>query len=113
MLRTLGLIGALVLLTAADAPPALRKAFSGTIIMTYPDGRMAKMWMNPDGTYTSEGRRHGHYRGHWSVNGDQVCFRRSLGHYCTAIPTEAEFTTKAINGDTVRVRLVPGRQSAG
>lgn len=110
MLRTLGLIGGLVLLTAADATPALQKAFAGTIVSTYPDGRTAELWMNPSGTYTSMGRKHDRHSGHWSVQGDKVCFKRSLGHYCTPIPTENAFTTKAITGETIQVRVVPGRQ---
>jgi len=111
MLRTLGLIGGLVLLTAAAAPPpALEKAFKGTIVSTYPDGRIAKLWMNPSGTYTSMGRRHERHSGRWSLKGDKVCFKRGLFGYCTALPTEAAFTTKAVTGETIQVRLVPGRE---
>jgi hypothetical protein len=113
MLRTLALIGGLILLTAADAPPALQKAFTGTIVSTYPDGRTAELWMDPSGTYTSMGRRHDRHSGHWKLKGDQVCFYRSLGHYCTALPTEGgTFTTKAVTGETIQVRLAPGRQGA-
>jgi len=104
------LIGGLFLLTAAGSSPSLEKAFTGTIVSTYPDGRTAHLWMDPSGTYISEGRRHKRYHGKWSVKGDQVCFRRSLGHYCTKIPTDTAFTTKAVTGETIQVRLVPGRK---
>jgi hypothetical protein len=110
MLRKLGLIGALLLLTAASAPSTLDKAFSGTIVSTYPDGRIAKLWMKPGGQFTSEGRRHDRHSGRWAVKGDKVCFRRGLFSYCTAMPSEAAFTTKAVTGETIRVRLVPGRE---
>jgi hypothetical protein len=110
MLRTLGLIGGLVLLTAAGEPAPVQKAFTSTIVSTYPDGRIAKLWMKPGGTYTSMGRRHERHSGHWSLKGDKVCFRRSLGHYCTQMPTENAFTTKAVTGETIQVRLVPGRE---
>ena len=111
MLRILGPIGALVLLTAADAPPALEKAFTGTIVSTYPDGRTAELWMNPSGTYTSMGRRHDRHSGQWTLKGDKVCFRRGLLGYCTLFPTgQASFTTRAITAETIQVRLVPGRQ---
>jgi hypothetical protein len=110
MLRTLGLIGGLVLLTAASPPPALQKAFSGTIVSTYPDGRIAKLWMNPSGTYTSMGRRHDRHTGRWSLKGEKVCFKRGLFGYCTQLPSENSFTTKAVTGETIQVRLVPGRE---
>ncbi len=109
MLRTLGLIGGLVLLTAADAPLALEKAFTGTIISTYPDGRTAELWMNPSGTFTSIGRSQDRHSGSWAVKGDQVCFRRGIFGYCTVIPTGGAYTTRAMTGEMIQVRLVPGR----
>ena len=115
MLRILGLMGMFILLTGAAAPPALQKAFTGTIVSTYPDGRIAKLWMNPSGTFTSEGRRHERHHGRWSLKGDKVCFKRGLFGYCTQLPDENSFTTKAVTGETIQVRLTPGREgeSAG
>lgn len=111
MSSVLSLAGALVLLsTASSAPPALEKAFTGTIVSTYPDGRTAELWMKPDGTYTSMGRRHERHSGRWNVKGDKVCFRRGIFGYCTAMPGEAAFTTRAVTGETIQVRLVPGRR---
>lgn len=110
LLRALALTGGLVLLSAAARPPALDKAFSSTIISTYPDGRTARLWMRPGGAYTSMGRRGDRHSGHWSMRGDKVCFRRGLFGYCTPMPTETAFTTRAITGETIKVRLVPGRQ---
>src|SRR5881275_567906 len=85
-----GAVGALVLLTGAGAdnasgapaPAALQKAFTHTIISTYPDGRIAKLWMNPSGTFTSMGRRHDRHTGRWSLKGEKVCFKRGLFGYC-------------------------------
>lgn len=110
MLRILGLTGALILLTAAAAPPSLDKAFKSTIVSTYPDGRVAKLWMRPDGSFTNMGRKHERHTGRWSQKGDKVCFKRGILGYCTAIPTEGAFTTKAVTGETIQVRLVPGRE---
>lgn len=110
MFRTLGLIGAGVLLTAAASPPQLQKAFSSTIVSTYPDGRTAELWMNPDGSYTSMGRRHDRHGGHWKLSGDKVCFKRGFFGYCTKVPGETAFTAKAVTGETIQVRLVPGRK---
>jgi hypothetical protein len=111
MLRIAGLIGASVLLTAANAPSSLDMAFTSTIVSTYPDGRTAELWMSPSGTYISEGRRHDRHHGRWSVKGDKVCFKRGIFGYCTPIPTgPGSFTTKAVTGERIQVRLVPGRR---
>ena len=110
ILRALSLAGGLILLTAASAPSSVEKAFTSTIVSTYPDGRIAKLWMNPSGTFTSEGRRHDRHSGRWSLKGDKVCFRRGMFSYCTPIPTDAAFTTKAVTGETIQVQLKPGRQ---
>jgi hypothetical protein len=120
MMRILEMTGAMVLLAAAAAPPrafaaddtgppALQKAFSGTIVSIYPDGRKAELWMNRDGTYTSMGRRHERHSGRWKVSGDKVCFKRGIFGYCTPMPSETAFTTKAVTGETIQVRLTPGR----
>jgi hypothetical protein len=109
MLRTIALIGGFFLIAAAGPASPLAKAFTGTIVSTYPDGRTAKLWMEPSGSYTSEGRRHERHHGRWKVKGDKVCFKRGIFGYCTQIPTEGSFTTKAVTGETIRVRLVPGR----
>jgi hypothetical protein len=67
--------------------------------------------MNPDGTFVNEGRRHERHKGKWKVSGDKVCFKRGIFGYCTAIPSGDEpFTTKAVTGETIQVRLKPGRQ---
>ena len=111
LLRMLALTGGFVLLTAAaQPPPALEKAFKGTIVSTYPDGRTAELWMKPDGSYISMGRRHDRHSGHWSLKGDKVCFKRGLFGYCTQLPSETAFTTKAVTGETIQVRLKPGRE---
>ncbi len=106
-----GLTAGLFLAVAvAGAPPALERAFNGTIVSTYPDGRTAELWMNRNGTFTSMGRRKDRHSGRWNVKGDKVCFRRGIFGYCTAMPTDSEFTTRAVTGETIRVRLVPGRK---
>ncbi|MBS0295733.1 MAG: hypothetical protein JSR45_05430 [Proteobacteria bacterium] len=93
----------------AAIPLSLERAFSGTIVSTYPDGRKAELWLNRNGTYVSEGRRHDRHSGRWNLKGNQVCFKRGIFGYCTAIPSSSEFTTRAVTGETIRVRLIPGR----
>jgi hypothetical protein len=111
-LRILGLLGALAMVAGAAqaAPQSLEKAFKGTIVSTYPDGRKAELWLAPDGSYVSEGRRHDRHTGRWTMRGEKVCFKRLIFTYCTAIPNGTEFTTKAVTGETIHVRLEPGRE---
>lgn len=108
-----GLIAGLALVgvqPAMAAPAALEDAFRGTVVSTYPDGRIGRLWLNRNGTFTAEGRRHTRSSGRWRVRGDQVCFRRGLFGYCTRIPgSTGSFTTRAVTGETIRVRLVAGR----
>jgi hypothetical protein len=92
-----------------QGPAELQKAFTHTIVSTYPDGRIARLWMKPDGSYVSQGRRHEYNHGTWKLKGDQVCFHRMVFSYCTPIPSETAFTTKAVTGERIQVRLTPGR----
>lgn len=112
MMKPLLLTAALVVCTA-DAPAALQKAFEGTVVSTYPDGRTSELWLQPNGDYTAMGRKHERTGGHWSIKGDKLCFKRThpwapFG-YCMALPTETTFTTKAVTGEMIQVRLEPGR----
>jgi len=98
----------------------LDAAFSNTIVSTYPDGRTAELWLNRDGTYDAEGRRHDRSSGHWTMKGDKVCLRQSKPlavplQFCT--PTfqgsvGSTWTAKAVTGEQVRVKLVAGRAKA-
>lgn len=115
MLRILTVIAGIVFLTAAASPQssALKKAFTGTIVSTYPDGRTADLWLNPNGTFVSIGRNHDRTTGRWGLRGEKVCFTRLVFTWCTKMPNGvAPFTTKAVTGETIQVRLAPGRQFA-
>jgi hypothetical protein len=39
-----------------DIAARIQIAFGNTIVSTYPDGRQAHLWLQPDGTYTRHGR---------------------------------------------------------
>ena len=98
----------------------LDKAFVSTIQSTYPDGRQAELWLDQDGSYTAEGRRHEHSSGHWQVKGDKICLRQARPipapfSFCTPAPAtgaERPWTAKAWTGETVTVRMLPGRNGA-
>jgi hypothetical protein len=116
----LGLPLLALLLAAADAPPpaAIQKAFGNTIVSTYPDGRQAELWLEPSGSYTALGRRHDPSSGHWNVSGGKLCLKQAhpfappFFRYCTPIPTSEEWTARAVTGETIRVRLEPGRPTS-
>ena len=117
------LVGALVagLATAASAmeiDPQIRRAFTGTIVSTYPDGRTALLWLYEGGSYRALGRRRQPSSGRWSVKGDQICMKQRKPlpvpfSYCTAIPRGENAAAKAPTGERIRIALAPdGREQA-
>ena len=107
--------------SAHPAPPPtevdLAPAFGNTLLSTYPDGRTARMWLQPGGRFEGRGRRGGLSSGTWRVRDGQVCFsqRRPIplpGSFCTPIVPGgigSHWTAKAVTGETIRVDLVAGR----
>lgn len=120
MLAKFGLAGltasAALLAGMADASP-VDGVIGNTILSTYPDGRTGELWLHADGSYTGEGRRGEPSDGHWLVHGDKLCLRQSkpvpsFVSFCAGLPTNGlrdGWTRKAITGETIKVRLVPGR----
>jgi hypothetical protein len=109
------LAAAAVVCGAADRP-GLAKAFKGTVVSTYPDGRQGELWLNADGSYTAEGRRHDRSSGHWKLKDEQICLKQSKPlpvpfSYCTNAPSSGKgaWSAKAVSGETIRVKIVPGR----
>ncbi|HZK99212.1 MAG TPA: hypothetical protein VFC47_04880 [Caulobacteraceae bacterium] len=115
------LAGSLCVAATGHSPVA--PAFGNTIVSTYPDGRTAETWLNADGTYSGEGRRHDASNGHWNLKGGKICFHQShpaipfgLGTYCTAVPPSdmgKTWTGKAPTGEATTIRLVSGHVHGG
>lgn len=108
----------LMLAQAASGPTAgLEPAFRNTIVSTYPDGRTARLWLEPGGTYRGQGRRGGATAGNWVIDGANICLnqRRPLPlpiRYCTPVmrgDVGARWTAKAVTGEAITVQLVAGR----
>ena len=100
----------------SDSSP-VSAAFGNTIVSTYPDGRMARLWLEPDGGYAAMGRRGDRSAGHWKLKGDKLCLKQSRPiavwfSYCTPLPSGRTWTAKAVTGEPIVVRLVEGRSGA-
>jgi hypothetical protein len=111
--------GMLVMLCGASAPPpTVERAFGNTIVSTYPDNRTAELWLNPGGSYEARGPAGDHSSGHWRVEGEKLCLKQAqpwvppFFRYCTHIPVEDHWTTKAVTGEMLEVRIVRGRPNA-
>jgi hypothetical protein len=113
--RLLLLPAVVVMLAAAGPSSMIQKAFGGTIVSTYPDHRQAKLWLDPSGSYQAMGRRGDRSRGTWRIKGDRLCLKQKhpaappFFRYCTAIPTQERWTSKAVTGEPIQVQLVRGR----
>jgi hypothetical protein len=123
MFRIVPVLGLVALATPclADDPAALlSQAFGNTIVSTYPDGRTAKLWLQPDGSYFGEGRDHDRSRGHWQVQDDKLCFKQAhpfaFGYvYCTRLAqfsSGSSWTGRAVTGETIQIKLVRGRSDS-
>ncbi len=102
---------------APAVAPDLSPAFAGTIVSTYSDRRMGRLWIHPSGDFVALGRRGDFSSGHWRLVGQQLCLRQAKPWpipftYCTPLPSAANasagWTARAPTGDRVTVHVVPG-----
>ena len=103
-------------LTAA-APSPLSGAFGNTIVSTYPDGRIARLWLHENGSYDAKGRRGDPSSGRWSLKGSKICLKQlkpfsAPFSFCTpygAAKVGASWKGKAVTGEPITIRLVKGQ----
>jgi hypothetical protein len=104
--------------TAGATGDIIAPAFNGTIVSTYPDGRISKLWLNRDGSFSSEGREHEQRAGRWRIKGHAVCMSQlkpvpiPFLSYCAPIPStgvDVAWTGKAVTGEPIVNRLNPQR----
>lgn len=107
---------ALTLLAASPAvPEAYAPVFSGALVSTYADGRRAKLWLSPDGTFAGEGRTHRQNSGSWTLEARRLCMRQSRPfpvpfRFCTPLPAgiSQPWPAKSPTGEAVTVTFVAG-----
>ncbi|MHB8284537.1 MAG: hypothetical protein ACYDD1_07660 [Caulobacteraceae bacterium] len=121
ILAAISLLAASASVPASTAPVTeamLEPAFSATVLSTYPDGRTSKLWLNRDGTFTGEERDHAKKGGKWNLQGQSICLRQTKPvpipflHFCSPIPAtgvSVAWNGKAITGEPIVIRLIPGR----
>jgi len=105
------------LAAGACAAPPVEAAFGNTVVSTFPDGQTQHIWLDQDGVYTARGRRGQESGGRWSLKGSEICLQQRRPFpfpivYCTPVPPDAatvSWTSKALNGQPVRLKLVQGR----
>jgi hypothetical protein len=100
-------------LTRADLEPA----FKNTVITTYPSGRVAKLWLNRDGSYDAARTNGERTRGKWEIKKDKICMTQQKPFYvplsfCTIVPrggVGTSWDSSSFKGEPVRNTLVAGR----
>ncbi len=116
-MMTAALLTAALMTQAAPTAADLAPTFGNTLLSTYPDGRTARMWLQPGGRFEGRGRRGGLSSGVWRVRNGEVCLsqRRPIplpGAFCTPIVRGGigtRWTARAVTGETIQVQLVAGR----
>ena len=100
---------------AGGAPVSdmVQRAFGNTIVFTYPDGRTALLWLKPGGEFSGKGRRRLLYSGTWAEKAGKLCLRQTRPFplplsYCTPVPSDFNWTGKAITGEPLKFKLLPG-----
>ncbi len=119
------ILAAITLMAASASAPqpsaeaVIEPAFSATVLSTYPDGRVSKLWLNRDGTFTGEERDHTLKGGRWTIKAGKICMSQTKPFpipfltFCSPIPSAGvgeSWTGKAITGEPIVIRIVPGRQ---
>jgi hypothetical protein len=102
---------------ATHAAPLVEAAFGNTLVSTYPDGRVGRLWLKPGGDYDYLGRNKKASSGNWVIKGNEICLHQNRPipmpiTFCTDAPSSgsigATWPSKAVSGERVRMELVKG-----
>jgi hypothetical protein len=100
----------------------IEAAFGSTIVSTFSDGRQGELWLQRDGTYEAEGRRHDRTSGTWKLKADKDGMKLCLNQrkpfapppffsYCPALPEgslDKPWPGRSFTGEQISIRLVHG-----
>ena len=108
---------AAILASPAMATPQLDPVFGNTLEMTYPDGRLARLWLDRDGSYRGVNWHGRTSSGRWFVKPGKVCMKQKRPlpmpiSFCTPLvagSVGAAWGGRAVSGEPIRIRLVAGR----
>jgi hypothetical protein len=119
-MRTLMMAAVLALgISGAALADPMASAYGNTVSITYPNGAVAKMHIDADGTYMTTAPDGATAKGSWKIEGGNTCFTQtepappaSMGANCSPTADKKvgdSWTAPGPNGSTLTVSIVAGR----
>ncbi|MDI1363556.1 MAG: hypothetical protein PSX79_01585 [bacterium] len=119
-MRTLMMAGVLAFgITGAALADPMAGAYGNTVAITYPNGAVAKMYVDANGTYTTQGPDGSTMKGHWTVADGKTCLAQTdpappAGMAPSCSPTVEKkvgdsWTAPGPEGSTITIAIVAGR----
>ncbi|ALL13525.1 hypothetical protein [Caulobacter henricii] len=119
-MRTLMMAAVLALgISGAALADPMASAYGNTVTITYPNGAVAKMHIDADGTYVTKTPDGASSKGTWKIDGGNTCFSQTepappAGMAANCSPTAEKkvgdsWTAPGPNGSTITVAIVAGR----
>jgi hypothetical protein len=115
-------IAALIFISVISAPAmshadTMANANNNTIVVTYPNGAVARYHFNADNTFGLHAPDGSHVHGTYEVAGDQLCLTPNGGERaCVAYVADKSvgdsWTQTAADGATINVTMQAGREHA-
>lgn len=102
----------------AGVPSTIESAYGNTLMATMPNGRVARYYFDPDGTYMLETGAGTLVRGQYEVEGDQICRtptggERACAHFAPNMRVGQSWRQTTADGMQYEVTLLPGRTHLG
>lgn len=119
-MRTLMMAAVLALgISGAALADPMAGAYGNTVTITYPNGVVAKMYVDANGTYTTKGPDGSTMKGSWTAADGKTCLVQTdpappAGMAPNCSPTVEKkvgdsWTAPGPNGSTITIAIVAGR----